>query len=430
MISDASKAPTRSYGRFYWPLALSGFAVLLESQFQNGVLAQYPQAAIELSTFALASSSFQLVNAMLVFIPQMVAVMARTPADRARCAWFANGIGLAFSVPLLAMGFTAAGTRLLADWMNIPADLLPAVVRYLQWLAPLVWINAYRHYCTGILVLAERTRIVTLLNVIHLGVLVAVLLTGLRLEWGALHTLALATVSANVLHFLLGLIIVRTVAIPAHQAHAESTATAKGMLVFFWPLATTSLLFAMSRPVLYAYMNLTAHAAVSIAALRVGFDFCALFQNPINQFRHVYATYGAEDPKGVARFMVKVTAFYLLLMGLAVFTPLSRLVFGRLMGLEGEVLARSLQVVRVLLAVPLLIMIRNLYHGKMMVRRKTAGMAGAALLRVGATALAAKALLEAGWLGPVTGALVLVLGFATEAAMVRHATRRAAGADG
>jgi hypothetical protein len=420
----------RHYGRFYWPLALSGFTVLLEQQFQNGVLAQYPRAEIELATFAMASSSFQLVNAMLAFIPQLVAVMARTPADRVMCSRFANGAGLLLSLPLLLMGFTAPGADFLSWWMNIPAAQLTAVVRYLQWLAPLAWINAYRQYCTGVLVLSERTRTVTAMNAVHLCVLVAVLLTGLHLGWGALHTLALATVLANVLHFALGLVIVRTVAIPGHHLGSTPTVTLKGMLAFYWPLAVTSMLFAMSRPVLYAYINLTAGAAVTIASLRVGFDFCALFQNPINQFRHVYATFGAEDPKGVARFMIRVTALYMAIMCLVVFTPLSRLFFGRVMGLEGDVQLRTLQVVRVLLLVPVVIMIRNLYHGKMMIRRKTTAMAVAALLRVGAIALAAKVLLAAGCLNAMSGALVLVLGFMAEALVVRQAVRgrRTAGA--
>lgn len=426
--SPDTAAPTpsapRAYGRFYWPLALSGFAILLEQQFQNGVLARYPRAEIELATFALASSSFQLINAMLGFIPQMVAVMARTPADRAQCARFATGAGVVFSLPLLLLGFTQVGAGLLTRWMNIPEELAPAVVRYLQWLAPLVWINAIRHYCTGILVLAERTQTVTLMNVLHLGVLVAVLLGGLKGGWGALRTVALATVLANLLHFSLGVLIVRRVTIPAHQMRRTSSVTLKGMLAFFWPLAITSMFFAMSRPVLYTYLNLTVGAAVALASLRVGFDFCSLFQNPINQFRHVYATYGAVDPKGVTRFMIKVTAFYLTLMALTVFTPLNRLVFGNLMGLEGDVLVHSLQVVRVLLLLPLLIMIRNLYHGKMMVRQKTAGMAVAALLRVGAMALGAHMLLLLGWLNHMTAAAILLVGFVAEIVMVRHATRQ------
>lgn len=415
----------RHYGRFYWPLALSGFALLLEQQFQNGVLAQYPDAEVELATFALASSSFQMINAMLVFMPQLVAVMARTVADRRLCSRFANGAGLLLALPLLFMGYTAPGHDLLAWWMNIPPGQLPEVVRYLQWLAPLTWFNAWRYYGTGVLVLAERTRTVTLLNGLHLGVLVAVLLTGLQRSWSPIRTLALATVTANLLHFILCLLTVRRTHIPDHQRQTASTATIGGLLAFYWPMAVTSLFFSMSRPVLYAYVNLTAAASATIAALRVGFDFTAMFQNPINQFRHVYATFGAADPKGVTRFMYRVTALYLGAMCVVVFTPLSRLFFGRLMGLDGAVLVLTLRVTRVLLLLPLLIMIRNLYHGRMMVRRKTTFMAVAALARVGAIALAAAGLQRAGRLDATSSALVLILGFLAEALVVRTAVRRA-----
>ena len=415
----------RRYGRFYWPLALSGFALLLEQQFQNGVLAQYPGAEVKLATFALASGSYQMVNAMLVFLPQLVAVMARTTADRHLCARFANGAGLLLTLPLLFMGYTAPGHGLLAWWLNIPSEQLPEVVRYLQWLAPLTWFNAWRYYGTGVLVLAERTRTVTLFNVIHLGVLVTVLLTGLRRSWSALHTMALATLLANLLHFTLCLLTVRRTRIPDHQSQAESTATIGGLLAFYWPMAVTSLFFAMSRPVLYAYVNLTAAAAATIAALRVGFDFTAMFQNPINQFRHVYATYGAADPRGVARFMFRVTALYLGIMCAVVFTPLSRLFFGRIMGLDGAVLALTLRATRVLLLLPLLIMVRNLYHGRMMVRRRTTFMAVAALVRVVAIALAAAGLQRTGRLDAASGALVLILGFLAETLVVRASVRGA-----
>ena len=415
---------TKRYGHFYWPLALSGIALLLEHQFQNGILARYPNADVELATFALAASSFQLVNALLAFIPQMVVVLARSPADRARCRRFANGAGLLLSLPLLAMGFTTPGARLLATGMNIPPDLLPAVVRYLQWLAPLVWVNAIRHYCTGILVLSERTRCVTILNGVHLVSLVGILLFGRQAGWGALPTLALATVFSNLLHFALGLFLIRTGDIPARHARDASPVSFADIFRFFWPLATTSMFFAMSRPVLYAYVNLTADAVMTIAALRVGFDFCLLVQNPLNQFRHVYATYGEADPKGVTRFMVKVTALFMVAMATVVFSPLSRVFFSRFMGLDGELLARALQCVRIFMFVPAIIMVRNLYHGKMMVRRTTAAMATAALLRVVAIALTAKALAATGGLTHVAAAWVAVIGFGVEAFVVRCSVRR------
>ena len=182
--------------------------------------------------------------------------------------------------------------------------------------------------------------------------------------------------------------------------------------------------FAMSRPVLYAYVNLTADAVMTIAALRVGFDFCLLIQNPLNQFRHVYAAYGATDPKGVAWFMIKVTGLFLAAMAAVVFSPLSQLFFGRFLGLEGELLVRATRCVRIFMFVPAIIMIRNLYHGKMMVRRSTTAMAAAALLRVAAIAVTAKALAATGRLDHNAAAVVAVLGFGVEAFVAGCSVRR------
>lgn len=417
-------AAAGGYAAFYWPLALTSVVMLLESQFQNGVLARYPDAERELATFALASSSFQFVGAMLAFVPQMVTVLARTPADRAMCRFFVNAIGVLLSLPLLAMGFTAAGQAALARLMNISPETLPAVTRYLQWLAPLVWVNAIRHYGTGILVLGRKTRLVTLLNAVHLAVLVGVLLAGRGAGIGALPTLALATVLSNVLHLVLVTAVSRKIAIPEAGGEGRPPVTLATMLHFFWPLAATSGLFAMSRPVLYAYINLAPNPVVTVAALRVAFDFGSIFQNPVNQFRHLYATFGGEDPRGVARFMFQVTGLLTLIMAACVFSPLSRLLFGRVLGLEGEVMTAAVQAVQVMCLVPAVICARNVYHGKMMVHRKTVGMALAALFRVLAMGLAAKIMLEAGWLDHVTGSVILVLGFVVEMAMVRHAVRR------
>ena len=37
------------YWRFYWPLALTGVAMVLSVQFQNAALARYPEAVTELA---------------------------------------------------------------------------------------------------------------------------------------------------------------------------------------------------------------------------------------------------------------------------------------------------------------------------------------------------------------------------------------------
>ncbi len=412
----------KGYWSFYWPLGLTSTALLLERQVQNGLLARYPDSTSELATFALAQSSFQLVNAALIFLPQMVTVLGRSRSARRRCRSFIALVGVILAFPLAFMAFTAVGQQVLNGLLNIPVELAPQVARYLQWLAPLVMVNAMRHYCTGVLVLGQRTETVTLMNVTHMVILVAVLLTGFRLEWGALPTLALGTVMANSLTLVAAALAAAKIN-PPDLADGKP-ASWRAMWRFFWPVALTSLMFALSRPVLYAYVNLTTQAVVTVAALRVAFDFAAFFQNPVNQFRHVYAMFGATDPNGVRRFMFRVTGVLVAIMALIVFTPLSGVVFGHLLGIEGEVLRRATQAMAVLCLIPVIIALRNLNHGKMLVRRKTTAMAVAAILRVLVIAVAARALYATGWLDQRTACLALILGFAVEAFIVHQAGRR------
>jgi hypothetical protein len=70
------------------------------------------------------------------------------------------------------------------------------------------------------------------------------------------------------------------------------------------------------------------------------------------------------------------------------------------------------------------IVFRKYFHGRLMVERRTVGMAAGAMLRVGGIYLAAQALFGLGWLNHVTASLVLILGFVIEAAVVVWAAWR------
>ena len=422
-------APRRGYWSFYWPLALSSVVMLLERQFQNGVLARYPDGTAQLATFALAASGFHLFDAAVIFVPQLIAVMGRTRASRRTCRHFVFAVGLLLSLPLLFMAFTGAGQRLLAGLLNIPEALAPDVARYLQWLAPLVLVNALRNYGVGVLVLGARTGRVTVLHAVHMVALIGVLLAGRALGWGALPTIALATVASNGLHLILVAAAAAGTPVPPPSPGPPPLRVRwRDLCAFFWPVALTSTMFAMSRPVLYAFVNLTPDAVIHVAALRVAFDFAMFFQSPVNQFRHVYATYGAEDPHGVRRFMMRVTAVLVVAMAAVALSPAGRFLFGDLMGIEEAVLRRALESMVLLCAAPLVIALRNLNHGKLMVRRRTTAMGLASVLRVAAIGVASHGLYRIGWLDHRSASAALVLGFAVEALVVhlacmRHARR-------
>jgi hypothetical protein len=261
---------------------------------------------------------------------------------------------------------------------------------------------------------------------VHLGTLVAGLFAGRALGWAAIATLAGATIVSNVVDLALMAVVAAGKPEPAMAAEAAGGRPVSygDILAFFWPVAVTSAMFAMSRPVMYSFINRTATAVTTVAALRLAFDAAMFFQNPVNQFRHLYTTYGGEDPQGVRRFMLRVTAGLTAGMVLLAFTPLATVLFRDILGVDGEVLTQAVVALRVLCLVPLTIAVRNIYHGQLMVRRRTTGMAIAATLRVVAIGVISWALFRAGWLNYLTCAMLLVVGFVSEAAAARHSLVR------
>ncbi len=424
-----SRVSVTRYSTFFWPLALNSVAMQLESQFQNGVLARFPDGTSELATFALASSSFQLVNAFLIFVPQTVTVLAASRQSRAACLRYLLAVSIALTLPLAGLAFLPAGTALLARLLGMPAEVLPSVGRYLRWMTPLIGVNALRQYCTGLLIRNERTRAVTALNVVHLGALLLVLFAGRAWQWTAIGTLAGATVFSNLLHLVLIAWISLGMRPPRTGVRADRPGpplTFPAFLRFFWPVAFTSGMFALSRPITYAFINRTVSAVAVVAALRLAFDLAIFFQNPVNQLRHLYTTYGEADPQGVRRFSLRVSLWLTLAMASIAFSPLGGFVFENVLGGTPEVGARAMGALRVMCLGPLVLTVRNLQHGHMMVTRRTGGMAAGAALRV-LTIFAGSALLHhLGRLDHRGAAMLMVCGFAAEAAVARYAVCRVA----
>lgn len=407
----------KQYWRFYWPLALMGVGSLLGRQVQNSVLASF-DVARELAIFAYASSVYFLLNSVLVFIPQLSNVLARDRQSHRVCLLFTAGLAAALTAAMAVLVFAPVGRTLVAMIFQVsPADL-DSVLLYLRLMAPLLPAGALRQYYTGLLVQDRLTGTLTVLHVIQLVLAAAIMLLGLWARWSAVTTVVSSIIASEVTHaILLSAIYLRRHRFPC-DADPRADAAAlryRDVWAYFWPTATTSVMFSFSRPVIFSYVSRLAQADATTAALRVAFDFAMLFHAPLNQFRHLFAVFGAADPAGVRRFMIRVTLAATVLMLLVAGTPLAGLVLGKMMGVRGQVLEMSRQALLVLCLVPLTIGIRNWFHGRMLTGRHTGGMAAGGILRVAATWLATWAFQAAGMLDHISAAAVLVLGFAMEA---------------
>jgi hypothetical protein len=419
---DDEKHLTRQYLLFYLPLTLTGLAMLLAQQFKNGVLARYPDATRELALFAYATSIFFLFQAAVMFVPQMANVLARSRQSRSVCFRFTVLTSLVLTAPIAALAFTPLGRPVLTLAFDIRGETLDTVILYLRFLSPLILVNALRQFYTGLLVQSRRTGVVTLLNAVFLAATVGALVAGFVAGWRAVHVIALAQILSAGIHWLLSWGFCHLLYRLPEEASPEALTYAKAF-TFFWPVAVTAGMFALSRPVIYSFVSRMPGAQTYIAALRVGFDFGMIFHAPLNQFRNLFVTFGDKDLSGVRTFMARTMIVLSVLMVLVVMTPVHLWILRGLLGIEGELLTMASEVITVLCLVPLVITLRNYFHGLHLIHRRTRGMAAGGVLRVVAIYIASFGLYHAGILNHSFGALVLVAGFAVEALTVVASTK-------
>lgn len=414
------------YWRFYWPLALTGLAMVLGVQFQNAALARYPEAVTELAVFALGYSTFGFFRASLNFIAQLSNVFARSAASMRQCHRYVFLVSVIIMLPLIFLGHSQIGADLLSRLYGIDADLTARVQEYLIYLAPIILLGAQRFFYTGLLVQARLTGWVTVLNLTFLVAVIAGLIAGFTLGFKPVYVLVGAETFAIVCQ-LAATLWVRHRYYRLPEADEDEGLTFRELTGFFVPVSMTGVMFALSRPVLYAFVSRVPNGLLAIAAMRVAFDFSMIFQQAANQFRHFFVTFGLDDLPGKRRFMALIGTAITAIMLVFALTPLSDLVWRDLMSIPDDVRALAVEVFLVMCLLPAVIIVRNYYHGRLMVERRTSGMAVGSILRVVGIYAGAQILFSLGWLSYLTASVILILGFVIETFVVFRVANSAGG---
>ncbi|MFW5750068.1 MAG: hypothetical protein ACOCZK_00320 [Planctomycetota bacterium] len=195
--------------------------------------------------------------------------------------------------------------------------------------------------------------------------------------------------------------------------------TYRAMARFFLPTAITTIMYAVSRPVMYAFVSRQADAEATIAGLRLGFGIAMLFHMPLNQVRHLLVTYGESHLPLLRRFLAWLVGWDFVIMAAFVFSPAAMWSLRSVYRASPAVAERAWWVLAVLCLMPAVITLRNYYHGRLLVRRVTLAMGYGGLARVGVIAGACAVVTACCRLGAVAAAIILIAGFGVEAAIGR-----------
>lgn len=422
------------YWRFFWPLMILSIALLSGRLIQNFVLLEYPDGTIELAIFVLAFQLFRPMNTTLVMLPQVVNILATSRQAFRVTIGFSLFASLILSLPVLLLAWMPIGERLIRLVFDISPDWLLDVRYYLRLFCPIIVITAISKCFVGILIKQFKTGIVTILQIASLAVLTLLALIGFHASLPAFLTIGGSWLISEILFLFASLYCQRKYA-PLKLLDANESSDVlrwNQIWKFAWPVAATTFMFSLSRPIIFSFITKLDHSYGSakytvdqmIAGLGLAVTFQMIFHGIINQFRDVFVTFGKEDFHGVVRFMSIVTVFGTVIILTLNMTPLAHWYLSIVQGAEGETLQVAMECIWVLTLLPAVLVVRNYYHGLSLINRKTKGMAVGGLLRNGSILGGCFLLYILGRYNHVAAVSVLMFGFFFEGIGVQFASRR------
>lgn len=437
--AENSPVPRPSYLKFFWPLSLMGVVMISGRLIQNFVLLRYENGVNELAWFALAMALYAPFQSVIAMVPHMTTVWGATPGSRKKAFRFFGMVCMLISLPLFGVAFSPAGPALVNLVYGTDSHAERVIIIYMRYLAPLVLLGGWRQYLTGLLVLAEKTGWVTSIRCLAILSAILVLAAGILTGWNPVHVIGLSSVIPAMVAIAVSLWVVSsdgalagTDNLRPNSGRNYDHAGFKDMFGYFLPVAFTTFMFTLSRPIIFAFIRSLnpenrpggVNANLLIASLTLAFTIGFVFQGTVNQFRHLMVKFGRKDPMGVRRFMVRVCLVITGVFFLFRVTPLSRLFLIYLQQCSDPQLLQNAQdCLWVLMLSPLVVTFRNYYHGLALVHHRTRAMGVGGLARNGIIILSGIIFLQMDILTHTTGAFMMVLAFLAEGIAVMLLTR-------
>jgi hypothetical protein len=411
------------YWAFYWPLCITSMAIIFGEQFQNAALSHFSESTKDISIYAVTISIFALFNSTLIFTPQLVGVMVKDIHSRQLCGQFILLFSIVLLFAYLAFSFSTFGAQVISFSFNFSDETTAKILFYTVLLSPLIVVNAMRQYLMGLLIKHRATLLVTFINGFSLCILVVSVFIGYLCNIAAIENLILAQFIGSLLSLAVAAIVTKKYVRFPSDKQAPTKITFYDIYSFFWPVAITSTIFGLTRPLIFAFLGQTHASIESIAVLKLSFDFMLIFVFMLNQVRHLFTSFGHKHIQNIKHFLVYLMLFVSSIMIIITATPIFYLVFGGLINADETIQTPIRDVLWIMCLMPAVIAFRNYYHGLMLLGKTTQWMVLGASVRVATISFSAWLCLVNGILDHIAAAWILWLGYASEALMVYLAIR-------
>jgi hypothetical protein len=373
-VSGGEAPPTLGQMLALWvPLAASTVMMVLEPSTINIGLGRSANPELALAAYGVAFSLALVVEAPILML--LDASVARSDNREAFLLLrrFTLILGLLVTMVGLVFSLTPLYDLVVVEVMNIPLDVAARARPTLQilsfWPLPIAWRRTYQ----GLLIRNGQTRVITVATGVRLACLAGALFGGLLLfpqRGSVVAGLAMdfsVTVEAAVITWAAGPLLRNHHFRARPVSEGSEPLSMGGLWRFYRPLAVTTLLRQLTRPMLNAGIAAALLPAASLAAWPVAWGLVILIAGPAWSLQQLTTALASDPPayRRVRNFSLGLSAFFSLLLGLVAFTPLYEPVMGGIYNLSPELQRLALPAVQWLAAYPLLMGFQSVLRGRL-----------------------------------------------------------------
>lgn len=348
----------------------------LEMPIVSAVMARLADPEVNLAAYG----GVTMPVALLIEAPIMMLLSASTALGRDLASYrlmhrFMMGAGLVLTLIHAAFAFTPLFDWVLVPLLGPPEEIIGPARLGLQVTLPWTWAIAHRRYHQGLLIRFGRSRHVTIGTIVRVIVMTATVLTAALLGAQGIVAAGLAITTGVIAEAVYcRLAVAPVIAGPlARAAPVEPALTWPAFQSFYVPLALTSLVSLLMQPLGSAAISRMPDALPSLAVWPVVGGLLFMFRSlgfALNEV--VVAQLDRPDAwPSLRRFALLLTGGITATVALIAFTPLSRLWFGIVSGLDESLMNLATLGFATALLWPALDVLRNLLQGVIVHGRRT-----------------------------------------------------------
>lgn len=435
------------YRTLFWfllPLVITELIYELGIQVINGGIARVPRPTETLAAYGIAWGLTSFLAGTVSQTRQMSMVLVRNRATFHTVFRCVAGFGGVHLFLLACLAFTPVGLWVIDDLHAVDPTLGSVVRRALGYLLPLPLLVGITRFLSGLLLRVRRTDIIS--YAMMAGISMSVVSVFLFLPTPTVQAdpilLPVAATYFGVLTELVVIIygyrrFVRRSLRRGGNTEGEPTVgqdaggepvtrtqhplTAAYVLRFYWPLAVTIGIQALSRPIINLFVARGADGTESLAVLTIVYALAHLPYGWLNELKNLPPAFQRQDLD--ARIIRRFTAVCGLIsfgtMALMFWTPVRFFLLETLIGVDHDFAVRCTVPLIIFSFFPLAVTIRSYLHGIALRDHRTGAIAPSGPARAGAIVIVVNVLALFDLHGAIRGVAALYSGFVTETIVVR-----------